>query len=322
MSGMENANPSRPAAVIEAEAASWLRRSNFWDWSEGNQAELDAWLSASAHHRVAYWRLKAALERTERLGALRPSQARPKKSRPLRLFSTRIAAGALIAAALVAASTLYLLQPAQTTYATGVGGHKIIHLADGSQVELNTSTVVRVTDGARKLWLDRGEAFFRVKHDAAHPFTVMVAGHRVTDLGTEFLVRNVSDRLEVALVEGKIQLDTPDGRMREPLLLAPGDVAVARQNVLYVEKKTERALHTALAWRQGILVFNNTTLADAAAEFNRYNDRKLVISDASAAQLTIDGKFRSHDIEDFTHLAQTVFSLRATKQGNRIFISR
>jgi len=314
--------PASGAMATEAEAASWLRRRNFWDWSQADQVALDAWLEAALEHRVAYWRLKAALERTERLGALRGAGAGQGARGRLWIVLARVAAGFAAVAALGVASAFYLLQPEQTIYATAVGGHKTIHLSDGSEVELNTATVVRVAAGARELWLDKGEAYFRIKHDAARPFTVMVAGHRVTDLGTKFLIRNVSDRLEVALIEGRVQLDTPDGRMREPLLLAPGDVAVARRNILYVEKKSDKALASATAWRHGIVVFNNTTLADAASEFNRYNARKIVIADPATAQLTIDGKFRSNDIEDFTHLAQTVFALQVRTQRNQIVISR
>ncbi len=307
---------------IEAQAVAWLRRRNFWVWSRDDQAALDAWLNSSLDNRVAYWRLKAAFERTARLTALRPVY--PEQGSRHRFWSAlaRIAAGFVVVITLGATGTAYLMRPQEKLYETAVGGHKTITLADGSEVELNTATTVRVIGDRRELWLDRGEAFFRVKHDAAHPFVVMAAGHRVTDLGTKFLVRNISNQLEVALIEGRVQLDAPDGRLREPLLLAPGDVAVAKENIIYVEKKSNKALRSALAWRQGMLVFNNTTLGDAAAEFNRYNDRKIVIADRTAAQLTLDGKFRSNDIGDFTHLTQTVFALHARTLGNQIVISR
>ena len=76
-------------------------------------------------------------------------------------------------------------------FSTEVGGHETVTFSDGTRIELNTNTVLRarMTTAQRTVWLDKGEAYFQVKHDPAHPLTV-IAGHRVTDLGTEFLVRD------------------------------------------------------------------------------------------------------------------------------------
>ena len=60
------------------------------------------------------------------------------------------------------------------TYATAVGGHKTLTLGDGSEVELNTDTIVRMPKvaGQRQVILDKGEAYFQIKHDAENPFIV------------------------------------------------------------------------------------------------------------------------------------------------------
>ena len=71
-----------------------------------------------------------------------------------------------------------------------------------------------------------------------------------------------------------------------------------------------------------MLVFKHTTLADAAAEFNRYNREKLVIADPAAAKLTIDGTFPTNDVGAFTDAAQTIFGLQVKNHGDEIVISR
>src|SRR6185312_12527900 len=78
-----------------------------------------------------------------------------------------------------------------STYATAVGGHRTLTLPDGTVIELNTDTVVSITNdlAQRRVWLTKGEALFEVKHDARHPFTVIASDHKVTDLGTKFVVR-------------------------------------------------------------------------------------------------------------------------------------
>lgn len=83
--------------------------------------------------------------------------------------------------------------------------------------------------------------------------------------------------------------------------------------------KTE--LVHALSWRTGVLMFQHTTLADAVAEFNRYNDRKIVISQTTIGRLTINGTFPSNDVEPFVEVARAVFGLEATKRKDEIVLT-
>ena len=62
-----------------------------------------------------------------------------------------------------------------------------------------------------------------------------------------------------------------------------------------ITEKPVQEIANELAWRRGVLVFDNATLGDVVAEINRYNRQKLVISDADAAQLKIVGTFRTDD---------------------------
>jgi ferric-dicitrate binding protein FerR (iron transport regulator) len=76
-----------------------------------------------------------------------------------------------------------------------------------------------------------------VKHDTRRTFVVTASGHRLTDLGTRFLVKSEPDKFEVAVLEGRVEFDSRDGRLRQPVLLAAGDVATGVENTIYVAKK-------------------------------------------------------------------------------------
>ena len=89
-----------------------------------------------------------------------------------------------------------------------------------------------------------------------------------------------------------------------------------------VIKKTERDLAMKLGWRHDVLVFNNTKFSEAIAEFNRYNGKKIVITDPHIAELRIGGTFQTRHVDDFTRLAQAVLGLRVRTAGNEILISR
>ncbi len=314
----------RDAADIEATAADWLQRRNFWNWSKDDQAALDAWLAESMAHNLAYWRLEAAWDRTERLEALRaaaPENA-PAARRPA-LFKIAAALAAVAAIGVVAAH--YIFIPRDRIFSTPVGGREVVTFADGTRVELNTDTVLRarMTTQDRTIWLDKGEAYFQVKHDPAHPFVVFAGDHRITDLGTKFLVRRDPGRLEVALMEGRVRFGAIDALPKsKSALLVPGDVVTATASTIFVTHKSQPALVSQLGWQHGVLVFDNMTLADAASEFNRYNRQKLVIADPSAARLTIVGTFHTTDVKAFIDVAQDVFKLRVESNGNEIVISR
>jgi transmembrane sensor len=77
-----------------------------------------------------------------------------------------------------------------------------------------------------------------------------------------------------------------------------------------------------LGWRHGVVVFDHTTLADAAAEFNRYNRKKLIVTDPSVARLKIGGTFQTTNTNQLTQLARDIFGLTTEDRGQDIVISR
>ena len=315
------------ATPVDTTAALWLARRDRDDWSEADQVELDAWLSESTVHMVTYLRLYDAWNRADRLAALHTpmrTQVLEGSRKQFGRISVRITVVCVIATALIAVAATYRFEPHETTYATPVGGREVIALSDGSEVELNTDTVLRLSADAqhRSVTLVKGEAYFQIRHDTRHPFVVNASGHRVTDIGTKFVVRADADKVEVALVEGRARINSAEGKQMHSAVLTPGDVAIATTNSLSVTKRGAASLADQLAWRQGLVVFNYATLADVAAEFNRYNSRKLVIADAATARLAIMGKFPVNDVGLFGRVAKAVLGVRVENREDEVIISR
>lgn len=309
--------PGGGTANIEAQAAHWLQRRQFWDWSPSDEADFDAWLTQSTAHEVAYIRLMSGYSRTERLVALRV----PRMDQGMlgRLF--RIAAVVAVVAALGSTVLLYP-SPKEVTYATPVGGRQTIMLTDGSRIDLNTDSVLRIGANARRVWLDRGEAYFQIKHDAARPFIVNVASRRVVDLGTKFLVRSKEDRFNVILVEGRARVDSNGDSAPQSVILAPGDEVIATAHEITKVRRTPQDLGNELGWRRGVIIFQHTTLAEAVAEFNRYNPTKIVIGSNAVAALRIDGTFPSDNSDSFVEIAQDILHLRVERRGDTVVITK
>jgi transmembrane sensor len=313
------------AQSIQARAAEWVAERRYADnWTAENQSHLDAWLAASLEHEVAYWRLDAAWARTDRLAALRAPDGAESALHKRSFAFLRIFAAMFLVAVLGAGAVFWYpdLRGAKT-YSTPVGGRETITLADGSSIELNTDTIISLLDtrSRRLVSLEKGEAFFEVKHNSARPFIVRALGQQITDVGTKFSVSDNAGKVKVALLEGRAKLELIGNTHIVPRLLMPGDVAVATADSISVVKQSPVQLVTALSWRRGVLIFDRTPLQTVAAQFNRYNDTKLVVAEV-AGRMKIDGTFPANNLQDFVELVHGVLGLRVEKQGNQILISR
>lgn len=323
---MSEAQKTLHTKEIKACAAQWLERQDRPGWSATDQAELDAWLARSNANLIAYWRVRDTWMRAERLVAMEAAVAKSERMKrlPPRMIITGIAAVLVAALALGYGAQMIASKPQIRTFATPLGGREIVTFADGSRIELNTDTVLRtrMTTEDRTIWLVKGEAYFDVKHDAAHPFVVMAGSNRVTDLGTEFVMRRDPDKLEVALLKGRVRVGEVSTRPdAQSTLLMPGDVATTTRDSMFVTQEPIRTLASKLSWRRGVLVFDKTPLGDAAKEFNRYNRLKLVIADPATASITVDGTFPADNVEAFTDVAQHILALHVARHGNAIMIS-
>lgn len=309
------------AATIKEVAARWLERRIAEDWNVADQAALDAWLEENTAHRIAYLRLEAVWTRTYQFAPLRRRQPLPRQD-GFRARFGRLAAGLIVIAALGGGLSFLLRAPEQKTFTTGLGERETITLADGSKIELNTESALRLAaNDPRKVWLDRGEAFFQVRHDDKHPFVVTAGNQRVTDLGTKFSVRRDSDRMRVAVVEGKVSVAPVAGHI-QPVLLKAGEVGLASREGVSRSRKAIVELEDESAWQKGLFIFHHTTLAEAASQYNRYNRAKIVIANAQAARLTINGALPTNDVDAFVRLTQKFFDLRVERREGEVVLSR
>lgn len=316
---------------IEARAADWIAERDRQDGRlpPERQAELDAWLSAATAHRVAFLRLDQAWQRADRLRALQgaaPVFTQAPAPRPsgwawVARSPVRHAAAGLSLATLALVLGLNLGKPAQTqNYATERGQRESVTLTDGSKLTLNTATQLRteVTPQARQVWLEHGEAFFDIAHDAKRPFVVHAGKQTVTVLGTKFSLHRDGDKLRVAVLEGRVQVQAEQSR---PAVLMRADTALADAGNLLLTKLSPQQLTASLGWLQGKLVFNEVSLAEAARQFNRYGRKQLVIKDDAASRIVIGGVFDAANVEAFARLLHAGFGLQVQVQNEEIQIS-
>ena len=333
--------------AIEAAAAAWVaRRDAGGRWTPEQERALRAWLDESTAHRVAWVRMKATLDRAKAVGPLiAQRRADAERARDVaeaacttapaasagRVAGSRrrVIAGWAMAAGIALGVGLTLLAQVQgrrgDKYATEVGARESVTLADGSQVTLNTHTRGRavVTSQERRFWLDEGEAYFEIAHDPLRPFVVLAGRDRVTVLGTKFSVRHEDGRTEVTVVEGKVKLERGSSGAGPiaPVVMTRNESAVATAGNVLVIERSEQQVRDELGWREGRLAFDGATLGEVAAEFNRYNERQLVV-EGEAADIRLGGTFDAHNLEGFARLVHDSFGLQVASDGDRIVVSK
>jgi transmembrane sensor len=310
---------------IRERAARWaIARREHETWTESNQVELNSWLAQSPVHMVSYLRIQSAWDRADRLAAMRTPSNRTRidQARPLILrFSMVVLALAIVG---LVAFAIVLPKSGEKAFSTPIGGHATVTLADGSQIELNTSTAIRVSDDTteRAVWLDRGEAYFSVKHDPTRPLIVLVNGHRIVDVGTKFLVREERTQVRVSLIEGSVNFESASERSKSSTTLEPGDVVVATANSLSMTRQPVAKLADELGWRTGLVIFKHASLSDAVMEINRYGQKKVVIADPGVGDLKISGAFPVRDADLFARVARIALGVRVEDRHDTIVISR
>lgn len=314
-----------PSQDIEERAAYWLMRREEPDWSELEEAEFQAWMNRSAFEKAAFWRLEYGYSQADRLTALATS-TRPRRWTMFRNAGSWAIAATVAAVLVISIATFRALTPVplpeQLKFATAFGQTGKLKLPDGTLAELNAGTKMRVLDTPeeRLLWLDQGEIYLDVAHERHRPFIVHAGANKITVMGTKFVVAHENRKVITGVVEGRVRVGRNDGD--GSLTLTRGDLAISGGKSTLVRSGQLDRIESAIAWRRGMVIFGNTPLAEAAALFNRYNRKPLLITDPATAKIEIGGSFRLDGSEEFARLLEQGYGLKVHVSEHRIEISK
>jgi transmembrane sensor len=219
---------------IYEEATDWMVTNRQGELDDADKKQFDAWLRKSPQHLVAYLEMSSVWEDVASIdphlnagadeliararadgnvvhlesqsGARKPHVSPSKSPRSKRWAPSKVGLYSALAASvlLAIAGTWFLGQ--RNLYSTGVGEQRSIVLSDGSTVELNSRTRLRVrfSDAERDIDLLAGQALFEVAKNVQRPFVVTTDGAHVRAVGTQFDVYRKSSGTVVTVVEGKV----------------------------------------------------------------------------------------------------------------------
>ncbi|WP_017905543.1 FecR family protein [Pseudomonas asplenii] len=311
-------------AITDA-AAHWCMRLHEQDCTAAERAEFDAWLKADPLHASEYEAMLEIWDVAEHLP--RPPQAEviplPVKRRTWSRHG--VAASSLLAIPL-AGYIGWSLGWIPTSYQTFEAGNQVEHvtLADGSQVELNLGSQLTYSNyrDQRRVTLKKGEAFFDVSHDAEHPFVVKAAKGQIRVTGTRFNVWMYEDQVRVTLLQGSV-LVSSDSRQPSGYRLDPGMQARYKAGDFEPQISQTYANDTSLAWRNGKLILDNLSLADALPLINRYLATPVLLADPATGGIRIGGIYSTAEVKKLVTSLPKVLPVYLTqnKDGNPVLNS-
>ena len=341
--------PARPVSRDPREvAADWVMREEQGLEPEGLAAR-DAWLAEHPDHVAAYDASRHAMGRLDamaadpRILALRASalSVRPGYGASVRRMAA-VFAGVLVLAgggvgimtgdrsgSSAVAALEQVAHPGAAVYRTTIGERSTVTLPDGSVATLNTDTVLRVAynDKVRGVRLIRGQALFEVAHGKALPFEVYAGDRIITAVGTVFDVWLQGDDVKVALVEGRVRVRSRGAVTAAPtsptaqIVMAPGELLEARPAEPMRVQNFDVMRET--SWRSGVLVFDETPLAQAVAELNRYSNDRLVVDDPAIAAFHVTGVFKTGDVSRFARTVEEILPVDLqTRSDGTIVLSQ
>ena len=307
------------SSEIDEIAAAWALRAQEGPLSPERDAELQRWLDSDSRHLGAYTRAMGALAYFDRAKALKaaPSTrdvARMPTAARRRLLQV-LGAAAGFGGVAVAGSWIWGAVSARTS--TRKGEVRVMPLADGSEVTLDTESTVQTAfgPGHRTVRLLAGKALFDVAKDETRPFNVLAGGVNVRAVGTSFSVQLLArDQVRVLVREGKVEVTraAPLGTARQAPLLLSANMSTLAADLprMTAIAETSETVDRQLAWRSGMLDFDGESLEQVAAQFARYSDYALQV-DPDVANTRISGRFMAADARGFAKAAGESLGLTA-----------
>jgi transmembrane sensor len=274
--------------------------------SPGEELEFLKWLAISVDNQLRYdqlqriWKDRLAdymvYHEADEVKALEALHARINNKR---VIITYIAKGTPMRRWMAAAAVLLLAIGASWWYLSGHRGsvgyqtasneRKSISLPDGSTVELNPQTRIRVVPGynkaVRTVILDSGEAHFDVTHQERLPFVVDMDVASVKDIGTNFTVQRTKDSIRVAVSGGRVAfVQKKTGEARE--------LSAGNSLAFYISENRFGNMEVAngVGSETQSLKFSNSPLSEVIAVLQKVSGKKIALSDPSLGQkrLTVD----------------------------------
>jgi ferric-dicitrate binding protein FerR (iron transport regulator) len=212
----------------------------------------------------------------------------------------------------------------EAIYTTGFGERQKIVLPDGSVVDLNANSTLKLGNrwdqGIREVWLE-GEAYFEVEKYLANSvkFTVHTNGPDVEVVGTHFNVDSRKEETLVYLEDGKVCLILKDlDDAEKEVFLVPGELAYFTKDDYHVTKQNSKQATSLVSWKIGYLVYDNTSLSEVMQDITFTYGKRVKVTDESLLSRKINGAIPTNNLDEFIKVTELLFGVHAEIEESQI----
>lgn len=249
------------------------------------------------------------------------SQTFANESGVRRLFSWKTVAAA--ASVIIIAGGFYFYNRSTKitwTQTVATTSNKTVPLPDGSVVTLRKGSTLSLPDNfaktSRQIKLS-GEAYFEIRHNDQHPFSVITGKSLIQDIGTSFLVRSYDTVEQVTVMEGAVSF--ADRGEKEKKMELQGGESVVLKNGKPVKKFIEN--NNLLSWKTNTLVFANTPMQQVAGDIEDYYSVNVYFP-AEISSVMVTAKFKDQPLEEVMHELHLFTGLSFKLKGHDLYISK
>jgi transmembrane sensor len=215
---------------------------------------------------------------------------------------------------------------AQKEFTTQRGQRADLRLSDGTHVVLAADSRLTVPadfDKTRREVTLEGEGYFEVVHNTQKPFRVRAQHGIVHDIGTKFDVRAYpTDRtVRVVVTEGRVAVraaatSVATANISEPILRAGELGELDSAGVTKVTPHVDSQRY--VSWTEGKLVFDATTLGEAAPQLARWYDLDIHLAGAGLSQRRLTITLDQESVAQVLDAIARVTNARYTLSGRRV----
>jgi transmembrane sensor len=299
-----------------------------------DEASFKAWLEGSKDNRRKFFEIKqiwenevnayelySGADETRAWELLRSkmgnTETAPAKGTPIYKISfvRKILAVAAVLLLIVLTGRWYFSKNDRSeVYMTEPGEHKKLSLPDGSVLILNPQSSIRVESdqgaGTRTVFLNQGEVFFEVTHIEKQPFTVMMEGASIQDIGTSFTVLKTRDSIRVIVYTGRVVV-----RSKQPE--ETREISAGESTCLFLLEHHFGPLksYTIPDSLGSHLQFDNAPLPEVIAALEKMSGKTIRLGDSLATQKRLTAKLEGQTLDRALQVICTSLDLVLTHES-------
>lgn len=320
---------------IEKAARDWLVYLYSEEANDSGRQKFKRWLTESEVHARCYaeleqiWRDLPLLDCIDETVSKQPQSSQPVLTRRYRPW----AMAAMVAMFCVGLAFLFKFQTPQELietnhYVSRVGEINRIPLADGSIITLDSDSSIAVTFAkqSRRVFLEKGRAYFDVAANKKRPFYVQAGPGYIRVVGTKFDVTRKGGDMEVSVTEGLVAVAASIGgqidfdRLDSVLLRKGEKISATHNGQLLVRESFDIA--SSQSWRQGRFSYIDQPLWLVIDEVNGYRKKPLQLDDYELRDMRVTMSFGLNQLDQLASSLEQVLPIEVSEEDEATLLRK